>query len=244
MAEPLPEHSIRVSARARRLRLTVTARGEVVVTLPARGRRAAERAVEPFLRERAAWIARTLARVAAEASAPPLVDPIADGSVVAVLGRDHVVHVEARRPGSPPPRRSSVRDGAGTLHVRLAPGDEDRVQELVERHLRAQAGALLRERVDRRAQEAGVRVGRVVVRDQRSRWGSASRRGTLSFNWRLILAPESVLDYVVAHEVAHLADFSHSPAFWARVAALHPGYREDRRWLRRHGRRLRVAGEA
>lgn len=244
MAEPLPDFRVRVSPRARRLRITITPHGEVVVTVPRRGRPAVEPLIEPFLRERAAWIARTLARVAAEASAPPLVDPIADGSVVAVLGRDHVVHVDVPRPGGSPPRRSSVRDGAGTLHVRLAPGDATRLQEVVERHLRARARAILRERADRRATVAGVRVGRVIVRDQRSRWGSASRRGTLSFNWRLILAPESVLDYVVAHEVAHLADFSHSAAFWARVAALHPGFREDRRWLRRHGRRLRVAGEA
>ena len=82
------------------------------------------------------------------------------------------------------------------------------------------------------------RVRRVVVRSQRSRWGSCGANGHLSFNWRLILAPDDVLDYVVAHEVAHLMEMNHSPAFWRVVRRLTPEMENARAWLNRKGQQL------
>jgi predicted metal-dependent hydrolase len=82
------------------------------------------------------------------------------------------------------------------------------------------------------------RVRRVSIRDQRSRWGSCSEAGSLTFNWRLILAPHSVLDYVVAHEIAHLVEMNHSPAFWRVVGTLTPHTKEARQWLRLNGQDL------
>ncbi|MGR3434759.1 MAG: M48 family metallopeptidase, partial [Shimia sp.] len=73
------------------------------------------------------------------------------------------------------------------------------------------------------------------LRDTRSRWGSCSAAGGLNYSWRLVMAPPEVLDYVAAHEVAHLAQMNHSPRFWAEVAGLMPGYEAPRGWLRRHG---------
>lgn len=81
----------------------------------------------------------------------------------------------------------------------------------------------------------GVRYGRIALRDQRSRWGSCSTRGTLSFNWRLVLAPHDVLDYVVVHEVCHLVEHHHGPAFWRLLERRRPGYREQKDWLDEHG---------
>jgi len=81
----------------------------------------------------------------------------------------------------------------------------------------------------------GVGYTRITLRDQRSRWGSCSNKGALSFNWRLVLAPHDVLDYVVVHEVCHLAELHHGPAFWALVAKRRPGYAESKRWLDDHG---------
>ncbi|MCB0881781.1 MAG: M48 family metallopeptidase [Thermoleophilia bacterium] len=89
--------------------------------------------------------------------------------------------------------------------------------------------------VDAWAPRVGVTVARVVVRDQRTRWGSASARGTISLNWRLSLVPPNVAVYVVVHELCHLVEMNHSPAFWALVEGHLPGYRERRRWLRAHG---------
>jgi predicted metal-dependent hydrolase len=81
----------------------------------------------------------------------------------------------------------------------------------------------------------GVRYSRITLRDQRSRWGSCSSKGALSFNWRLVLAPHDVLDYVVVHEVCHLVELHHGPAFWGLVARRRPGYVESKCWLDNHG---------
>ncbi len=81
----------------------------------------------------------------------------------------------------------------------------------------------------------GVSYGRITLRDQRSRWGSCSSKGTLSFNWRLVLAPHDVLDYVVVHEVCHLVELNHGPAFWRLVESRRPGYRDSKAWLDEYG---------
>jgi predicted metal-dependent hydrolase len=85
------------------------------------------------------------------------------------------------------------------------------------------------------AMALGVSYARISLRDQRSRWGSCSTTGTLSFNWRLVLAPHDVLDYVVVHEICHLLEMNHGPAFWALVARRRPGYLEAKEWLDEHG---------
>jgi predicted metal-dependent hydrolase len=81
----------------------------------------------------------------------------------------------------------------------------------------------------------GVTYNRITLRDQRSRWGSCSSKGTLSFNWRLVLAPHDVLDYVVVHEICHLVELNHGPAFWRLVERRRPAYRDSKRWLDDHG---------
>ena len=91
---------------------------------------------------------------------------------------------------------------------------------------------------DEEADALGVRWSSIVIRDQRSRWGSCSTRGTLSFNWRLVLAPFEVLDYVVVHELCHLREPNHSRRFWKLVEGRRPGWREQRDWLHEHGPEL------
>ena len=88
------------------------------------------------------------------------------------------------------------------------------------------------------AQELGVEYKRIEIRDQRTRWGSCSTRGTLSFNWRLVLAPFDVLDYVVVHELCHLREPNHSSRFWRLVEARRPDWRTHRDWLHQHGPEL------
>jgi predicted metal-dependent hydrolase len=89
--------------------------------------------------------------------------------------------------------------------------------------------------VSRHASALGREAGRISLRDPRARWGSCTSAGDLMFSWRLVLAPMAVLDYVVAHEVAHLAELNHSPRFWARVRAICPDFSRQRTWLRQHG---------
>jgi predicted metal-dependent hydrolase len=100
--------------------------------------------------------------------------------------------------------------------------------------VRARATAL----AEAEAAILGVRFARIAIRGQRTRWGSCSSRGTLSFNWRLALAPPAVLDYVVVHELCHLREPNHSPRFWALVESRRPDWRRQREWLREHGEEL------
>jgi len=192
--------------------------GRVRVTLP-RGARVADGL--RFARARTAWLRRRL-------DAAPEIVPLVDGARVPILGREHVIRHE-------PDGRFGVRRETGVLRVA---GAGEHVPRRVTDHLKGQARAAIRPKVQRYAGHIGRAPGRISVRDTRSRWGSCSASGALSFSWRLILAPEPVLTYLVVHEVAHLRHRDHGPAFWALVHTLMPDADAQRRWLREHGPRL------
>ena len=117
-------------------------------------------------------------------------------------------------------------------------GRAEHLPRRVRDYLKAEAKQELSVRSHDKAAAIGQRVTRVTLRDTKSRWGSCSHQGALSYSWRLILAPESVLDYVAAHEVAHLVHMDHSPSFWRLVADLHPDPDSARAWLKRDGSAL------
>jgi predicted metal-dependent hydrolase len=119
----------------------------------------------------------------------------------------------------------------------LTPAGPERLPAL-ERWYRRSAREEIAPRLDRACALAGTSYARLTIRGQRTRWASCSRGGSMSFNWRLLLAPEPVLDYVVWHEVCHLHVMDHSPRFWALLGSHCPDYREHKRWLRRHGQTL------
>jgi predicted metal-dependent hydrolase len=212
--------AIRVSPRARRLslRIDAAARG-VELVLP---RRFAAEAAFALVAAHRGWIA---ARIAAM----PTPRCLADGATVPVFGAPHRVrHVLDR--AAPP-----VTIADGEIRVR---GDPAHVPRRVRDHLIALAKRDFATRARALAARLGKSVTRVGVRDPKSRWGSCSSTGALSFSWRLVLAPEAVIDYVVAHEVAHLVEMNHSPRFWRVVASLVPDSAAPRAWLRRHRHEL------
>lgn len=156
-------------------------------------------------------------------------------------------------PGRPPevvvPLRTSERSiralldqHEGWLERQLARVREPQLalEPMPEYEGRARARALVHELAENEASRLGLSFRRIAIRDQRTRWGSCSSRGTLSFNWRLVLAPLEVAEYVVVHELCHLREPNHSPRFWELVAAARPGYREQRRWLAEHGWELQA----
>ncbi len=108
----------------------------------------------------------------------------------------------------------------------------------LERECRQAAKEYIPKKAEYYADILGVSFDRVRIAEQKTRWGSCSERGTLSFNWKLMLAPEGVLDYVIVHEVCHLKEMNHSKKFWAWVEFLLPGYKEQRKWLKEHGKEL------
>jgi predicted metal-dependent hydrolase len=210
-------YTVRRSTRARRVRVNVHAHTGVEVVLPARApERAAAAAVSelrPWIESRLREAQQVLARIAARAGTVPYL-----GGTLELV---------------PQPGRQRVhRDGARLL---VPDGDP---RPALERFYRRAARAEIEPRLDRATALAGTPYTGLDIRAQRTRWASCSSAGHMSFNWRLLLAPERVLEYVVWHEVCHLQVHDHSTRFWSSVERYWPGYREDRTWLRRHGATL------
>jgi predicted metal-dependent hydrolase len=142
------------------------------------------------------------------------------------------VRVEPRR------TRAHVARRGRELRVRLPRGGS--LIDALEAWYRRRARVEVAERLDAATARAGVAYTRLQIRGQRSRWASCSSTGAMSFNWRLLLGPGEILDYVVEHEVAHLSVHDHSQRFWSLLAARCPEWRERERWLRHHGHALRL----
>ena len=187
------------------------------------------RHVEPFVAEKQEWIERTLARYRQEAIAD-----LRDGGFVPYLGERLVLDVRVE-PGR---LRSHVARRADRLTVKVGEKGQAAVADALQRWYRKQARLELPPRLDAATARAGTSWTRLSIRGQRTRWASCSEDGSMSFNWRLLLAPAEVLDYVVEHEVAHLEVLDHSPRFWRLLDRRVPGYREHERWLKRNGHTL------
>jgi predicted metal-dependent hydrolase len=225
------EYTIRRSDRARRLRIVVAPSG-VEVVLP---RRMALRDAEAFVAEKRPWIERTLRQYKdAEAALPPV--RLEDGGEVPYLGNSLAlrVHVERWR------TRPGVSRRGSTLHVGVLERGEDAVRDALVRWYRRRARVEVAERLDWATLRAGSSYTKLQIRDPSSRWASCSSTGAMSFSWRLLMAPEEVLAYVVEHEVAHLDVMDHSKRFWNLLASRCPDYREQEAWLRKYGPGLRT----
>ena len=209
--------TLRRSARSQQFSLRVSRLdGRVTLSVPLRAREAEAMA---FARSQEGWLRETLAALPAAAG-------VGIGTILPVEGRMLRLQTGAGRG----PR---IEDDSLIL-----PGDPKRAGAKAGAFLKLLARDRLMSASDHHAGLVGCRVARITLRDTRSRWGSCSHDGGLMYSWRLIMAPPSVLDYVAAHEVAHLVEMNHSAAFWAVVARLYPGWKAERAWLHAHGQGL------
>ena len=227
--------AIRRSDRASRARITLSRDGQTVVVLP---RRMPASEAARLVSEHAAWIDRHLARITVEQARLEARPALGEGRVLQLAGEP--CRIRTVDGGSARPARGRVESGSDGVVVRLG-RDGRGAAELLEPWLRERARQVLDERVRARAPALAVRPGRISVRDQSSRWASASATGALSFSWRLLLAPPFVLDAVVVHELAHLRIRGHSRRFWTLVERHAPRTPAARRWLREHAAELRAA---
>ena len=207
--------------RARRYLLKLCPDGSVRLTIPRRGsiiegRRFAERNTD--------WLARQLEKLSTN-PVKPRQWLIGTG----IFFRGELVRIELDTDGS-------IRFSTERLNVSDAQSD---LRPAIQNHLRDLASEELPPRVLELAALYGVNVSRVTVRNQKSRWGSCSRRGTISLNWRLIQTPEFVRDYIILHELAHRRQMNHSEKFWQEVERLFPNYLHAEQWLKQHGKLLR-----
>lgn len=219
---------LKVSGRAHRVRLVIRAEGSLEVVIP---RGVGQLTYEAVVREKERWIFATLERVAREQVRLP---PLATGRQLTLAGRDLslVLRVDTGQ------KRQHAALRGETLTLTLTSDDPHLACKVLEAWYRHQAPALFAARIERLNQMYGFHVGRVSIKSQKSRWGSCSRLGNLNFNWRLLLAPLPVLDYVVVHELCHLKEMNHGAPFWQLVTCACPDYVAHRRWLRQHGREL------
>jgi predicted metal-dependent hydrolase len=216
--------------QARRYTLRVqSATREVVLTMPPRGNL---RDAAAFAKKHGGWIASRLNRL-------PQPSPFRDGGVVPLRGEPYRIE---HRPGE----RGTVWVALGDdgRHALCVAGEAPHVARRVRDYLKREARRELEAASRRYAEQLDVKVKRVSVRDQASRWGSCSTTGVLSYSWRLILAPPFVLDYLAAHEVAHLVEMNHSRAFWRIVARICPNAARAKTWLDGHGADLHRYGVA
>ncbi|MFA7431274.1 MAG: SprT family zinc-dependent metalloprotease [Rhodospirillaceae bacterium] len=214
---------LRVSAASNRMTLRYDAKEDRVVVVRPKG--VPVREALAFVAERKDWLRARLAAV------PPRV-PFADGVELPLLGVPHVIRHR-------PEARRGVWAEDGEIGVSGLP---EHLPRRLGDWLKARARTEITPRAHDLAARLGRPVGRISLRDGRTRWGSCTSAGDLSFSWRLVLAPEAVLHYVVAHEVAHLIELNHSHRFWKVVRDLNGDATEARHWLKLHGTRLHRYG--
>jgi predicted metal-dependent hydrolase len=225
---------IRPHPNARRLTLRVdAARGVVRLTVPPG---TGQKQIEVFLGRHAAWARQKLIEAAPRSG-------LEAGAVIPFLGVPHRIRHEPAL-GRRVERQSAGPEAAleGAEAILAVGGPPEHVASRLMSWLKATARSELAQRAQHKAEQLGRPISRISIRDTRSRWGSCSATGALNFSWRLILAPEPVIDYVVAHEVAHLEEMNHSPAFWAVCERLSEHGLAPRDWLKRNGSALWQVG--
>lgn len=207
--------------RARRYLLRLRTDGTVRVTIPRRGTITEAR---DFALRNVGWLEDQFNRLAARPKTP---DQWAIGTKILFYGEPTCIEADGE---------DAIR--FGTERLKFANAGDD-MRPAIEKHLRHLAAKELPSRVLELAALHGVNVSRVLVRDQKTRWGSCSRRGAISLNWRLIQSPEWVRDYIILHELAHRRQMNHSQKFWQEVAQLCPEYLRAERWLKQQSNLLR-----
>lgn len=209
------------------LRIHATSR-EVILTMPMRG---SLKEASAFAQKHGGWIAARLGRL-------PQTLPFADGAIIPLRGEPHrITHRKTRG-------TVWVETDATGEKLLCVAGGAPHIGRRVTTYLKKEALRDLETASRRYAQEIGAKIKRVSVRDQSSRWGSCSSTGALSYSWRLILTPPYVLDYLAAHEVAHLVEMNHSMRFWRLLARLCPEMKRAKVWLDVHGADLHRYGIA
>lgn len=218
--------AVRVSERSRNYRLSIPHAGGPVLTVPRYGN---WKEASDFLNRQLPWLAARLKRAAKPVT-------FKAGARIPVRGVEHRIVATGRVRGHV---EAYEEEGEMVLAV---PGEPAHRARRLTDWLKSEAQKDIGRRVAVHARRLGVEIRSISLRSQTTRWGSCSTTGRLNFNWRLVMAPPFVLDYVAAHEVAHLVEMNHSEAFWATVERTLPSMERGREWLRAHGRQLMVYG--
>ncbi|CCO08009.1 M48 family metallopeptidase [Desulforamulus hydrothermalis] len=228
LGQHLVPYRLKRSSRAGKVYLKIRPAEGLEVVVPAKY----PLADLPFLlKSRQTWILQKLALMSQRAGHMKA-NQLAERQEVRLLGRYYRL-VTVFQEG--PPAVEAVDD---KIIVMLPQNLQDRLTQVLENWLRQQARTIIMERVELAVKKMNITYNQVFIKDQKTRWGSCSNRGNLNFNYRLVMAPLPVIDYIVVHELAHLVEMNHSKKFWALVESICPDYRVHRQWLKEHGAEL------
>ncbi|MFC1926797.1 M48 family metallopeptidase [Chloroflexota bacterium] len=217
-------YAIKRSTRAKHVRLEVGREHGLTVVVPRSYR--IDR-LSKLLEAKRVWI---LGKLGERDNVRPLsAETLKDGDKIPYLGRERTLKIQRNYS-----KVDAVKLEQNTLLVSLI-SETDRLELFLERWYRLQADSLMKKKVETFSVQLGVSYNRIVIRGQKTRWGSCSHKGNLNLNWKLVMAPEPVIDYVVIHELAHLKEMNHTKNFWKLVAEHCPQWRERRKWLKDHG---------
>lgn len=208
--------------------------GAITVAVPYR---VSEASVNELLQKKAHWIFEKLAAIEAAAAGIDSLRAFNDGDSYLYLGKPYTLKLIE----DPLLKRPIVRIGEARLEVYYkAPKEAEDIKAALKQLYLAQFLKILEARVRYYSDKIGVIPGRVAVREQKTRWGSCSSRGNLNFNWKLVMAPPEILDYVVVHELCHMKELNHSTSFWNLVRSFCPDYKKNRKWLKENGSKLTI----
>jgi predicted metal-dependent hydrolase len=216
-----------IRSKRRTIAIIVHRDGKVIVRAPLK---APEALIRAFIESKSGWIAEKKAEAAQHVRLP--VKTFTGGEKFLLLGREIPLRVV-------PGQKTALTLQEDFILNQTA---QPKARAVFEKWYQAKAREVLTERVQLYARQFGLRYTKIRISSARTRWGSCSSRGTLSFTWRLVMAPLDVVDYVVIHELAHIKVKNHSPFFWAEVAKMQPDYKRRLTWLKKNGRFLTLEG--
>jgi len=217
-------YTLRRSFKARRVRLEVRQQTGLTVIVP---RSYGIEQIPGLLKSKERWISRNLQRFSNSHSLSALKE-LKYGDTVPYLGQDLELVKQENHHGE------SVVLLGNTLAIKPDLFNNGLLELALEQWYRAEAANLIKDGADRLSSQMGISYKRLVIRGQKTRWGSCSRKKNLSFNWKLIMAPEPVVEYVIIHELIHLKEMNHSKGFWELVAQYCLGWQEHKKWLKQH----------
>ena len=231
-----------IRSKRKTVALIVQPDGTLLVRAPLR---LARRAIEEFISQKSAWILSHQQMAHAAPPTPPA-RQYRSGEVFTFLGNKYPLEIVPAASHTPVTPDASTRMPRGQVLELI--GDKFRLSQAAQAHAadvftdwyKQQARRVLEERVKWYATRFGLKYTRVHISSARTRWGSCSSRGSLSFTWRMVIAPLEVIDYVVAHELVHLRLKNHSPAFWREVESILPDYKVRQKWLKTNGKSLEI----
>ena len=225
------EYKINYSPR-KTMSITVKPDGTIRVAAP-KGTDA--KTVQDWVASKSKWIAARLAEV--ELANRQVVErSFQTGEEFSYLGQPMRLELF----DAPQQARTKIRGREGTIQISGPDCSPPAVQAALETWYRWAAGRYIRARVLYYQTQVGCKPGRITIREQKTRWGSCSARGNLNFNWRIMMAPPEIIDYLVVHELCHLVHLDHSRQFWNLVAAIIPDYKARKNWLRQNGPQLHI----